>query len=619
MASSATLKQAEMADSRPRSRRVYSRIIAGAVGAAFLCAGFTALYWNRFLSPSSGSTFLYVAEQVLKGRLPYRDFLFLIPPLQVWKTAALIRLFGDQLIVPRLEGAVERIITAVLLYLWLTRLCRPASAMFSTFLAMVLFASDVADSIESYHHSAVMWAVAAGLCSSFCLGPGSGLRQNLAAFASGMFCAFSLLTKQTVGAGVLLAIPMVLGLYHWKSSEKRRAVSIVLSLFCGALIPVLVFFGWLWRTGSFAPFVHTVFSATTSKGTPVAVLTRPFLQFPWLFFPVAIITPLFASLVLRMPQRQRRLAGAAFGLTAIAVSALGFSVLLVFAGAWHGALFFLTQRAEFAVLTLCITGSACIFFHHAIRLFRNGLQGAAGQVWLMSAVSLATAYMLSLSWALYGPMAVPALGLICGLTLDRMERSDRKVFWIHSSLLGVLICVSAAARLTVPFAWRNWPEGSIKDAAYSSTLPKLAGLRISEPTLSLTERITAVVKSHTGPGDSLVVYPYYPLFYSVTGLNPPTYTFNYFIDVCPDPVCRQDAARILQARPKAIICVIEGEERVLADEAIYRSGAKSGSREVVRAINQLKLSYQKLLSSPVPGSGETIEVYIRPESDGKGR
>src|SRR5689334_17330941 len=95
------------------------QLFIGACCAAILTWLYTALYWNRFLAPSAGVTFFYAGELILQGKMPFRDFLFLGPPLHAIKAALLIRLFGDALIVARVEAVIQRTILAVLLFWWL--------------------------------------------------------------------------------------------------------------------------------------------------------------------------------------------------------------------------------------------------------------------------------------------------------------------------------------------------------------------------------------------------------------------------------------------------------------------------------------------------------------------
>jgi hypothetical protein len=590
------------------------RLLFAALPVAILCTAFSVLYWNRFLAASAGSTFFYLAEQMLQGRLPYRDIFFVVTPLSAFKVAALIHFFGDTLLVARFEGALERTIFGLLLFFLLTRFCRAGSAMLASFFTIVILAADEADAIVNYHIDSVFWAVAAACCASFCIG---GKSSRVGALFAGFFAALSLLTKQTTGAGVIAALAVTGSLLVWRTGGIRALSRFLVPLFFGWMVPMGAFLWWLVQTRSLTPFLHTFLTTSTSKGSLLAVLLRPAMQLPWLFLAAAAGAPLLAWIIRKTPRGDRpesifNVAVLAFGgLATIALAAVS-----VHTGHWWpGSASSVPSPMLVAITNLTImsavTGSAFLFFDYGWRFLKGTMTEREQQIWLLSAVSFAVAYMLSLSWAVYSPMAAPGIALIAGLALDRLEGAGAKRFYALVAFLLLFACSSISGKLTWPFQWMYWAEPPVDQARFASTLLKLKGLRISEPTLSLTEKIAHLVQQHTKPGDSLLVYPYFPVFYVVTGLNPPTYAFNHYVDVCPDSICAQDAATLRAHPPDAIVYMVENEEDLARDELVFRSGRKSGSREVARVIEDLAAGYQKLLSSPVPGSTRVIEVYTR--------
>src|SRR5579862_7713519 len=606
-------------------------IAIGAVALTVFLTIFTACYWNRFLAASSGGTSFFAAEQILKGRMPYRDFLFLTPPLHALKLALLIHFFGDQLVVARLDGMVERILTGLMLYFWLVRFCRAASAMLGALVAIILFASDAADSLADYHHDSVFWAVAAGLCASAFLARSSLVRGTVLALGSGLCASLCFLTKQTTGVGILSSIAVMVAFLEWKAGRSRAAHRFLQMLIAAWVLPVLVFLGWLWREHALTSFVQCMVTGSNSKGPYLTILTRPFTQNTFLSITASILTLLFAFWVRRtrptsQPESWRTVVWVVFFIALI----VGVSTASVFTGAWwpgsdplrgpipgtreahplpFPTLFF--DLAQALMLELSITGSMLVFFYYGFRFTKNGLTRREEQIWFMSAASFGVAYMLSLSWAAYSPMVVPGVAMVAALALDRLQGSKGKGFAIVAGLSLLYVYGGFGMKLLRPHGWMFWSEPSIAEALHASKLPKLAGLRISEPTLSLTEEITALVRAHTRPGDSLLVYPYFPLFYSLTEREPSTYVFNHYLDVCPDPLCRQEAAAIRRHPPDAIIYMVEDDKQLTRDEKVYRAGGKSASRGVARAIEDIAPGYHKLLSTQIPNTFRVIEVYTK--------
>src|SRR5207253_2726654 len=102
-------------------------------------------------------------------KLPYRDFFTASPPLTIFKSAAVLSLFGKAYIVTRAFGVFERVCLGVLVYLWLVRLFRPAHAALAAFVTLVVSSGDISDPIASYNHDAIILAVGAGFVTSFAL------------------------------------------------------------------------------------------------------------------------------------------------------------------------------------------------------------------------------------------------------------------------------------------------------------------------------------------------------------------------------------------------------------------------------------------------------------------
>jgi hypothetical protein len=592
-------------------------LVFAAISVAILTAAFSALYWNRFLAVSAGSTFFYLAEQMLQGRLPYRDIFFVVTPLSAIKIAALIHFFGDYLVVARLDGALERVGIALLLFFLLARFLRPGSAMVASFFTIVILAADSADAMVNYHIDSVFWALAAANCASISIRRTSARAHALGAFFAGFFAAFSLLTKQTTGAGVIAALAVTGSLLSWKPTGIRGLLRFLVPLILGWLVPVATFLGWLVQTGSLMPFFHSVFTTSTSKGNFLAVIARPATQLPWLFLMATAGTLLLAWMLRRTPRGERpespltvaTLAGG--GVVAVVLAGVS-----VYSGRWWpgsaaGAPSMTLGEATNLTIMATIPGSAFLFFDYGWRYLKGTITQREEQIWLLSAVSFSVAYMLSLSWAVYSPMAAPGVALLVGLTLNRLEGSGKLRFAVAAACLLFFACCSMSGKLTYPFDWMYWAEPPVDQARAASALPKLAGLRISDPTLSLTENITRLIQEHTKPGDSLLVYPYFPAFYVLTALNPPTYAFNHYLDVCPDSTCIQDAATLRAHPPDAIVYLVENDQDLARDELVFRSGRKSGSRQVAQTIEELAVGYQKLLSASVPGSSRIIEVYSR--------
>ena len=122
-----------------QSKRI--RVIGGIV-AIVLTAAFFSLFFNRFAGLRSGDGEYVGGYFLVRGSLPFRDYFTASPPLNPFKSGVLLSLFGENLIVSRAAGMVERSFIVLLLYLWLLRLSRPAYAVLGAFATLVVSTAE---------------------------------------------------------------------------------------------------------------------------------------------------------------------------------------------------------------------------------------------------------------------------------------------------------------------------------------------------------------------------------------------------------------------------------------------------------------------------------------------
>src|SRR5579884_3204897 len=125
-------------------------LLAGAIVTVLCTLFFFSLYWNRFAGLRSGNGSFQGGMALLSGKRPYADFYTAGPPLNMLLSGAVLRLFGPYVIAIRAFGVFERLLLAVLLYVWLTRFFRPHYAAMASILATVVCDGDSSNSLSSY-------------------------------------------------------------------------------------------------------------------------------------------------------------------------------------------------------------------------------------------------------------------------------------------------------------------------------------------------------------------------------------------------------------------------------------------------------------------------------------
>src|SRR3954447_6202125 len=103
------------------------------------------------------------------GKLPYRDAYSAGPPLNMFKSAVLLKLFGQELIVSRIFGVVARLVMAGVLFQWLRQLFPPVECLIATVVTIILSAGDRTDPVASYNHDTILWGMLCGVAASIVL------------------------------------------------------------------------------------------------------------------------------------------------------------------------------------------------------------------------------------------------------------------------------------------------------------------------------------------------------------------------------------------------------------------------------------------------------------------
>jgi hypothetical protein len=589
---------------RPSPFPLSSRAL-GAILAALSTLAFTLLYWNRFLNVSCAATFFYPAELWLEGKMPYRDFFDISPPLTLMKSALLIHLFGHTLAVLRIGAVIERMLLSGLVCWWLSRYFRVTACFLGTVAAFVLFASDPADALVSYHHDSVFWAVLAGFSACMFMSR-RGMGAALAALSSGLFCGLCFLTKQTTGAAITLCIPLVI--VFLEAGNLRGSLRFSAWFGAGWIVPCGIAAGWLLREHALNDFVQCVFLSTAAKGPAVAVFLRPLLDHPVL---VAFVTiALLAGSRVCKRDRESALAEPPLLLVCVFAAMTVALPLAWYAAAGHPIPLIWANVSRLLLLPVALMGSLLLLARYGWLAPRKDASPLTKEIVLIASVAAAIAYAISMSYAYYGPMAVPGFALVVAFALDR-GGSGLRMLLFGSVICFAVIFSQAEAKLQEPCRWMDWSESAVPAAHYRSKFAQLRGLQLAESTGSVVDRLSEAIRAHTRPGDTMLVYPYFPIFYSLTGLRHTTYTYSHYSDVAPDAVCLRDAQTLLRNPPTVILRMIRPESSLLLDEQLYRAGGASGVRKIEATLDELSVRYRVLETAELPATNAKLQVLLK--------
>lgn len=239
------------------------------------------------LNMDEGDLLVY-PELVLRGAVPYRDFLMSYGPGNTWLLASLFSIFGPHVAVERLVGISFHVLLVVAVFAHASR-WGSAIAVLSGVIAGVLLVPLGAVAF------AIVGAVALVLWSLFALSTASGFRA--VAFA-GALAGLAVDFRPDLGpATVLAAVPLALGLGRGR----------LIAFSCGAVAALLPFGLQTWIAGPAQAFNNLVIGPLTFSAAGLLPLPGrdPMLLVLVLFADAALIGAAVLALWAEPSQRSR--------------------------------------------------------------------------------------------------------------------------------------------------------------------------------------------------------------------------------------------------------------------------------------------------------------------------
>jgi hypothetical protein len=204
-------------------------------------------------------------------------------------------------------------------------------------------------------------------------------------------------------------------------------------------------------------------------------------------------------------------------------------------------------------------------------------------------------------------MTLPGLALILAVFLNDFEGWRR--FAVYAAC-GIVLFSQTQAKERMPFGFADWIEPSVKDATMASSLPELRGFLLPPSTVDFVDSTIRIVREHSTPNDTIFVYPELGFFYGATERRPATFSASHNIDVVPDSFAKQEAERLLRARPAVLIYGRLPEPFLREEEEHWRNGQRSGQRDLIAAVETLAQEYT--LARTFQVFGHPVDVFVRP-------
>lgn len=567
------------------------------------CA-FFASWWNRYVPPTSGGELVLMARWA-HDYLPYRDYFYQAPPGVPMLLQAIQGMAGPYLLAALAFGALLRIASACALYGLLLRMSRPSFAAIATITALFVSSTDVSDTTFYYNHL----GAALILIGAYVGAVGATGRQwthRLAGVCGGGLITYAVAIKQTMilGAAAAVVALIVLALPRPRSGWTGW----LLSLSAGGAISVAAVWAWLARNGLLDAWQHAMTRAPGGKGGIGRSLMRPLtlvdaIQDVFLASIGAWIVIGIVAAIWRRHEKGKPVSGE---ILAVSVGLVAVSIW-TFAGLSHG-------RA----LTLFLTalgwwGSLALALLHLPSLRRVPRDPVARTIIGLGVLSFGIGYAFTVSWPLFENAAFPGLALVVAATLERPPSTAPKRWVVTILILAHLsMGLSLYRKFTYPHLWGAWIEPPLYSADGAFKHPSLVGLRISEPSSDLYTLVARMAREHSTPDDRIYVFPNLPILYAIADRPPATFALAHWVDICPDYVGREDAARLRASPPKIMILRDDPVGLVDVEEWLYRGGQASSVRDILSALDAIKPSYDRVSVFKNPASWP-ITVFVRRE------
>jgi hypothetical protein len=596
-------------------------VVVGAIATALVTLCFLLLFWNRFLGLRSGDGGFSGAVYFLNGILPYRDYYCPVPPLFLARCVAVLAVFGKLPIALRGFAVFERVALALLVYGWLVRFFRVKDASFAAIVTIVASACDYADPVSSYNHFTITLAVATGFAASYALDEDRTPRAlHLIGCAAGVLALTCMIAKQTIGLGVTLAIPLVVGLCLIQLSGIRWALRFLTGFAAGWVVGAGVVLGWMSHEGILRAFLTQSFvtgpaAKASHPGDFVMRAIAVMYGYWWAALSAAIVLA-FAWGALRRSEKEEKSETNADSLKGILLAVLlGLVCLGASTFATWETIGFTPYLALKPAIYVSFFGSGLLTAYYLWRFLAVKLSRRQSQFALFATIAFVSALMTSLSYPAFEAMIIPGLGLVLAVLLNDWSGWKR---WVVYAVCGAMLFCAALVKEVVPFGFNGWYEPGVKAATTTSSLPELRGFLLSPNTVDFADTTVRIIREHSSPADTIFIYPEIGIFYGLTERRCATFSLSHNMDTVPDAFAREEAQRLLRARPAVLIYGPKSEGLLLDDERTWRQGRRSGQRDLVAAVEALARVYVLVHTTKLYPFGEPVYFFVRPDKSSLG-
>ena len=226
-------------------------------------AVFHLIYFNKAFPASEGWHITYV-KLMQEGKMPYRDFYYYLPPLDLFVSDMFWKLSFGSYLTYRAWRLIERILIAELMFILLHKRTRPVIAMMASVAGALMSAASVYD-LQGDYNQTIYLLMAVFLSAILWFLRVKRGKKRMAALVVGICLGMVFLGKQPHFVSCFLVLLSAILWYGIRRRDRNTGLYVLCSAL-GALIPIGLCSAWLLLNHAFIPFLEQVFLNTDSKG-----------------------------------------------------------------------------------------------------------------------------------------------------------------------------------------------------------------------------------------------------------------------------------------------------------------------------------------------------------------
>ena len=589
--------------------------IFGCLLVATILSIFYSTYIFKTIAPNVEGWFETYANEIVNGKIPYKDFYLFTTPAFVYYLSIFIKVFGTKLYILHIAGALYHIACGIVVYILLNFLLK--NSLYSVIVSVISLAVSSIDTGEPftyYNHFAILWQLL-----SILLLTANDRKYSLLSGCSVFLC---FLSKQSIGLIWIFTYftALFLVIFVNKKYSRKFIYSVI-----GFVLCAIVYITYLYVTDSLKEFFEAIFfKGASSKGNPVDVLLRPI--YPAVKLP-EFLYPLITGLVINLFFICNRKFGKVSSKQKYYISLFNkylFTIVLFLLFIFSIKNYYnYSITFRFISRTLMYSGViyAIFIIMKSLSYYKEKNESLflhKNFILLMFACSgLSLWYSLGMSFPIYEPVAVSTIPLLYiniykNSVKENSSDSDYSKFnpfFVFSSC--ILVWIALLIKFIHPWDWTYWTEPSVFASNEKSSLDeKLVHFKLSSSTISTLDHVISNIKNNSKSQNDVFIYPYFPLFYVLCDKHPYTYSFVQFIDVCPDFVLQRDLNTLKSKLPEVLVTLDCPRDVVNELNNSFRSNGEKIQLKFYDYLEQIKSKYI-LVSKDYFNKDMYISVYVK--------